>query len=710
MSRKSHLLHGLPIVGAGNNLFVGASAKSVTVELHETSDIADRKNNWAFELEGQVIEKHLKIIKMLASGGMGSVFVAEHSQLKKQVALKILRVPPEPRQTARFLREAQLASRLNHPNIVRILSFGKNDGRPYLTMELLEGRTLREALANGPLDSELVRAIGIDLCSALVHAHDRRIVHRDIKPSNIFLVAEPDGQRAVLLDFGVAKFLDESGQRLTQTGVMIGTPGYLSPEQCGNATVDERADLYSLGCVLYECLTGAPPFERDTSLGVMMAHLHEEPNQLPLSIPTWFARLVATLLRKSPGERPASAAVVLDALENERAPDVVQATRRRSFVPRIAVSFTWTLMLALVAGVISVGLWLALNGSDSDFDKPQVRTYDSMTASALKSIQEFGAGSQESSEFSAAKDAIQQADGIASAARETGNDSELYLVRLEKLADLNCQLADLLPDSDRRKLNLYSEASSKLDRATDYSILLRKPDLERVSLRAIAVGRKAFELSDHNPLSDDRPIMLQYADTAVKRSGLLFEKGRYSECVPILEQARHIREQLAPFQFPSFCVYSCLAEVYSRIGRNKDAAKYCGLAGREIENGRIEIAPDDEGKISAVTDALLRLADAEILLKDYAAAEKFARYGVVGFEKFFIKDNATRKSYYPRMLAELAKVRMSQGRIAEAKALMDRAVKLGPVTKDDGRAPLEKRLKDESTRGSAGKILGHPTP
>src|SRR6185436_13633062 len=222
-----------------------------------------------------------RITGVLGGGGMGMVYAAEHKLLGRTAAVKLLLPELSSKQeiVQRFFNEARAATAIKHPGIVEIYDFGwTDDGSAYIVMELLQGETLRARRKRGPMRLSSALAVTRQMAGALGAAHAKGIIHRDLKPDNVFLVADPEvpgGERIKLLDFGIAKLaVFSSGLHKTRTGAVIGTPAYMSPEQCRGVAIDARADLYSLGCILFELCTGQPPFVGEGEGDVLAAHIH----------------------------------------------------------------------------------------------------------------------------------------------------------------------------------------------------------------------------------------------------------------------------------------------------------------------------------------------------------------------------------------------------------------------------------------------------
>ncbi len=269
-------------------------------------------------LLGRIFDEKYRLDARLGGGGMGTVYRATHLLIDRPVAIKVLsqRFVGDETAQQRFRREARAAGRMQHPNAVNVTDFGATaDGYLYIVMELLEGHTLREVLLrDAPIDVARAVSIMMQTCAAVAAAHEAGLIHRDLKPANIFIVQRPDTPAVVkVLDFGVAKFAveeqaDEDYQTLTQVGALIGTPRYMSPEQCsGKGPVTPASDVYSLGIILYEMLSGAPPFNAETPLAIAFRHVTEPPPRLPASVPQRLRDIVERALTKEPTKRFANA-------------------------------------------------------------------------------------------------------------------------------------------------------------------------------------------------------------------------------------------------------------------------------------------------------------------------------------------------------------------------------------------------------------------
>ena len=273
-------------------------------------------------LTGRIINGYL-VQEEIGRGGMGVVFKAQQLSVDRAVAIKFLsaRVADDERVIARFMREAKAAGKLAHPNVVSVYDAGFAEGLHYIAMELVDGMSVRQQLReNGPLNEDEALAIGAQMAEALRFAHDRGVLHRDVKPDN-FLIDRRGHVR--LADLGLARFVGNPEiTELTQDGTTLGTPQYMSPEQCKDVGVDARSDLYSLGASLYLMASGKPPFDGGGPGAVIAKVLTEKPpplRELSPGLSTGFVALVEKLMAKDPKSRFADAAEVLRAIERCKA-------------------------------------------------------------------------------------------------------------------------------------------------------------------------------------------------------------------------------------------------------------------------------------------------------------------------------------------------------------------------------------------------------
>jgi serine/threonine-protein kinase len=264
---------------------------------------------------GKLLAERYRVLEQLGSGGMGTVYRAEHVHMRKSVALKVLHreMTHLPEVVARFEREAVAAARIEHPHVAAATDFGRlDDGAFYLVLEFVEGRSLGNLLKDTEsLPVERALRVARQVADALGAAHQAGIVHRDLKPDNIMLVAREDGDDFVkVLDFGIAKLhLDDSGDQpaLTRAGTVFGTPEYMAPEQAAGQAVDHRADLYTLGVLFYRLLAGRPPFRSENVTTVLAMQITHPPPPLPQTVDPEIVSIVMRLLEKNPDDRIQSA-------------------------------------------------------------------------------------------------------------------------------------------------------------------------------------------------------------------------------------------------------------------------------------------------------------------------------------------------------------------------------------------------------------------
>jgi serine/threonine-protein kinase len=269
---------------------------------------------------GKIVDERFRIIDVLGIGGYSVVYKAQDIETPRAVALKMIHqhLATQSEAVARFQREISTSRGLDHPNIARIFHAGATDkGQLYLAMEFLSGVTLSEEIATrGKLSPPRAVSVTKQVCAGLHHAHMQGIVHRDVKPANVFLT---QGDVAKILDFGLVKVMDKTKRAatLTQTGATIGTPCYMSPEQCHGYDLDARSDVYALGCMLYEMLCGDRVFDNESYVVLMQKHVSERPNYVPLEasgVPKPVISVIDRALQKDRNNRWRSAADLAQAL------------------------------------------------------------------------------------------------------------------------------------------------------------------------------------------------------------------------------------------------------------------------------------------------------------------------------------------------------------------------------------------------------------
>ncbi|MEZ6120446.1 MAG: protein kinase [Pirellulaceae bacterium] len=270
-----------------------------------------------------------RILRLLGTGGMGVVYLAEDTQLRRPVALKILRPSLGEAAQQRFLQEARAAAAIEHDHVVTIYHVGSEGPLAFLAMQYLHGETLEKRLhRDNHLSADEVIAVASQIAEGLAAAHEKNLIHRDIKPANILI--SDDGKRATILDFGLAYAVDDNPE-LTETGMVAGTPAYMSPEQARGQLMDERTDLFSLGTLMYRCLTGQMPFPGKNALAVIRSIQCDtpmSPRQIDLRIPRFLSDTVMDLLEKDVRLRPEKASIVVESLRTGRRPARAVADNR----------------------------------------------------------------------------------------------------------------------------------------------------------------------------------------------------------------------------------------------------------------------------------------------------------------------------------------------------------------------------------------------
>ena len=334
----------------------------------------------------QLLGDRYKLGEMIGTGGMADVYVAEDIRLARQVAVKVLRsdLARDPSFVARFRKEALAAAALNHPGIVAVYDSGEEPA-PYIVMELISGHTLRELIHKGervPLKRAL--EIGEGILAALEYSHQAGIVHRDIKPANIMITDHGDVK---VMDFGIARALADLGATLTSTWNVVGTAQYLSPEQALGEVADLRSDIYSTGCLLYEVITGKPPFSGETPVSIAYQHVSGvvvPPSSIVKDLPAGIDTLLSVALAKNPDDRYQSAGLMLDDLYKVQSGEAVTTKIAKAPVSRRKVLLGALGGFAAI-GLLAGGLFLTNSGPTGD-SLPQLPNVVGLTQAEAEAL------------------------------------------------------------------------------------------------------------------------------------------------------------------------------------------------------------------------------------------------------------------------------------------------------------------------------------
>jgi serine/threonine-protein kinase len=481
-------------------------------------------------LIGRVINERFRVTSVLARGGMGKVYLAEQAPLGRACALKVLNPDyargQDPEFHKRFFLEASIASKLAHPNTVTIYDFGKtDDGIYYMAMEYLDGLTLHRAIREaGHFSEERTAHVARQICRGLREAHSLGVVHRDLKPANIFLIEHADETDFVkILDFGLVKNVGENEGRfedLTQAGLFMGSPKYMAPEQIRGERVDARTDVYALGVVMCEMITGKVPFDRPTSVKILMAHAKEPAPALRtlnpnVAISSAFEEMVARCLAKSPDDRYRSMDEVLAALKRLALAAQGQATPAdRSSHPRL-VSESGPIPSSLRASAAPESSPSAsYRGSIGPLDATPMHPSRAPNIPGVPGVPDFGSSAPVASPSPArlrsrgvvviaAFGALAVAGVLAYAALRTGSDSAkpapaALAAPSAPVASAHVEAAPIAPVIVKVRINsdppgaTVKEDGVELCGSTPCDIVYKGPDADPSRDHVLAVGRPGF--------------------------------------------------------------------------------------------------------------------------------------------------------------------------------------------------------------------------
>jgi tetratricopeptide (TPR) repeat protein/tRNA A-37 threonylcarbamoyl transferase component Bud32 len=614
---------------------------------------------------------------MLGHGGMGRVYKAEDTKLGRPVALKFLaeHLAKDPSALERFRREAQTASALNHPNICTIYDIDEFEGQPFIAMEFLQGETLKDRLAKGPLKPETLQTLSLQLASALGAAHRAGILHRDIKPANIFVT---DNDQAKILDFGLAKLwsntMDAPTMELTRTGSAMGTVAYMSPEQARGEPIDARSDLFSLGAVLYEMATGKPAFGGETPAVMFDGILNRTPPR-----PEWNPDVILRLLEKSPRDRYQSAAE----LEVDLQPGPTPAPKRRR--SRVGV------LAAVVVGLLAIAAaWIFLKPRTAPLTDRDVivmadfvnETGDMVFDGALKQALAFQ---------------LEQSQRLNILSEDDVRDTLLLMRRApdEKVTDavareicereglkavlggsivplganyvltlnaLNCQTGASLAREQREAKSKEQVLETLADAASNLRVKLGE------SLPTVEKTDVPFE---HKVTTTSLEAFKAYAEAME-----LDSQGKYNEAIPFLEKAVE--------RDPNFvAAYSLLRIVHSNRGDGASARFYATkayeLRDKASERERLRLMAAYETQVLGDLEKALKTYDQfrRMYPKDYIAWNGTAvTHRSLGRFEDALKEfqHVMTLRAKPLNYAQLSQAYLSNGQIAEAKAIAEKAV------------------------------------
>lgn len=608
---------------------------------------------------GQSLSRY-QIVERLGKGGMGVVYGAYDPVLGRSVALKLCSQATDPAAKKRLADEARAASTLNHPNIAQIFDFFETEeGIACVVMEWVRGRTLRDVLQDGPLPSEEVRNVAVSIARALEQAHDKGIIHRDIKPANIQIT---DTGEVKVLDFGVAQIIPESVEGATQettrtqSFTSAGTPSYMSPEQARGHTVDRRSDLYSLGCVLFECLTGRRAIQGENMADVLVATLTEvppKPSELRPEVPTFWDHVCAKLLAKDPSQRYSSASELRKELGLD---DTVRLPERKADV---AAPLNRKMILGGVAAlllVVAAAAWFFSNRPTSEAKPEAVRWF----REGVRALQD---GSYRKASKALERSVSIDPNYSLAHARLAESWLELDYVARAKDALLRAEGPDFstrpMPDADRQQISAihFAIQGDHESAVRAFQKLLESSKNDDREAASLDLGR-AYERNEdlESAIAEYRSILRGNPDSAaawVRIGNLLTRQKKYPEAEEALRKAESLydvasnAEGVAEARYGLGLLYKNrgdLNEAKSQFQKTADSANVTGNVQQQIkvllqfadlslkqndtEQGKqyaekaLQMARD-EGIENLTTRGLIDLANALQLSMDYPTARRY---------------------------------------------------------------------------------------
>lgn len=588
----------------------------------------------ARQLLDSLIDGRYLVESVIGIGGWGCVLKARHPELGSAVAIKLLHehLSYDADKVARFKQEAQAARQLKHPNVVPVLDYGYSDGRPYLVMDFLDGHSLSSEIGETGISTERFFEIFEQVLSGVAAAHAAGIVHRDLKPANIFIVSNgPDTGRVKILDFGLAKLISSDGEsitNLTQTGATIGTPSYMSPEHCMGKQTDARSDIYSLGCCMYEALSGRKIFTEETVYGWLNAHVSSEPDLLAITNKSSenepLKNLIYRCLEKDPADRPQSAQQVLEALRNLR------SGKRSGLFRRKKIGFAnqrqrTLALISVAAGLTSLcAIAMVFSGpiiTHLSAELPKLQDKLVLVLPLKREWKRFDVRGTQLMNEGHFKEADEQFAVAESAARSEGN-AEQQLCTLERRA----LVAQILADKSR-----YESLLQQIEQ-----IKKNAGDASQKQVAEAELAKQALSFVAAHPDPEQSPHVQQLIKAITSAAVILQLRGEYHQSLELLEPAVAKAKSALDVNDPTYaeCV---LRECYSRLRDAKAddlTTEFIAKMSASLKSTAVTLSKTDPGLaqeadvvraetlLSTAPEESRKLADAVIALPEKAVSQR----------------------------------------------------------------------------------------
>jgi len=664
--------------------------------------VACNSTNDTDPLIGAIFADKYHIVSLLGSGGMSAVYKARHSLMDRMVAIKIL-VASDVASLKRFQLEAKLVSSLKHHNIVTVFDFGISpQGQPFLVMDFLEGHSLEVEIGKFK-HLTVLRSVSIfcQACDALYYAHKRDLIHRDLKPSNFMIVTEENEDVLKLVDFGIAKHIagEGDGHKLTKPGMVMGSPVYMSPEQCLGRKLDQRSDIYSLGCVMYECLTGKPPLIGDTVVETLHKHVHEAPrsfasvNPAFISIPEQLENIVFKCLERDPDKRYPSMLELwtdLELFQNSLKP-ATRITQTDLVAMKMPATLTSNpieyvkennagLILIVVSSILltCVFSYSQLRPKLAEKSQPEISYQQAKEAGNAA----FGKANyaEAAKHFKEASKAAEKFDAEDPRLSEALNDLGNMYFREDYYPEAEHAFKNAL----RLRTDIFGKSSlpaaeSMADLGMVYCVENKIAQAQQLLDDALAI-RKANAGADS----------LAYADSLKDLAALYNKIGREKDAFSSLQKAMNIRSKTLGSMDPgNLETQISLAMAYQLRGDLQKANELYGMAHRTA------LRSYDSGN-PIVADAIVGMASIDFLQKKYEDADRLFQEALEIRQKALGNKNVKTAE----ILSCLGVLKQTQGQDEAAEPFFKEAleVKEAALGPDDGEVKRSARLYAENLR------------